>query len=117
LKFRRANERAYEETSRISLASSFLASLFLGKMAPIDISDVCGMNLWDIPNWKWSAQLLEIVGGDSQKLRWKLGEVAEGTQLGKIHPYFVERYGFSKGGSQPAMEVNFRLPDNTIHRR
>jgi len=86
-------------------------------MAPIDVSDVCGMNLWDIPNRQWSDKLLEIVGGDSRELRWKLGEVAEEAQLGKIHPYFVERYGFSKGGSQSAMETNFRLRDNTIHRR
>jgi xylulokinase len=98
LKFRRTNAGAYEETSRISLASSFFASLFLGKVAPIDISDVCGMNLWDIPGERWSDQLLEIVGGDSKDMRSKLGEVAEGgAHLGPIHSYFVKRYGFSKG--------------------
>jgi len=27
--------------------------VFLGKFAPFDISDVCGMNLWDIKAGKW----------------------------------------------------------------
>jgi xylulokinase len=89
---------AYESTSRISLASSFLTSLFVGKVAPIDISDICGMNLWDIPRQMWSDQLLKIVGGDASELRSKLGEVADGgAHLGPIHSYFVQRFGFRKG--------------------
>jgi xylulokinase len=85
----------------VSLASSFLASLFLGKIAPIDISDVCGMNLWDIPNQEWSIKLLEIVGGDAMDLMLKLGrvELNGGAHLGNIHSYFTLRYGFSKSSS------------------
>jgi xylulokinase len=99
LKFRKRNPEKYAKTYRISLASSFLASLFLGRIAPLDISDVCGMNLWDIPNQKWSTKLLDIVGGDSMELLLKLGhvEVEGGAHLGKIHPYFSSRYNFSKG--------------------
>ncbi|KAK4169227.1 putative xylulose kinase [Cladorrhinum sp. PSN259] len=88
----------YEATSRISLVSSFLASLFLGTVAPMDISDVCGMNLWDIPGNNWSEPLLELAsGGSAAELRAKLGEVRQdgGGSMGNISPYFVSKYGFS----------------------
>lgn len=64
----------------------------------MDRSDVCGMNLWDIRNEKWSRQLLEIVGGDAVELELKLGQVEldGGSQLGHISHYFVSRYRFSK---------------------
>ena len=102
LRFQNKHHTAYERTSRISLVSSFLASIFLGKVAPIDISDVCGMNLWDIKAGAWDEQLLALAaGGDEpakQVLKAKLGAVPEdgGKCLGPISPYFVTRYGFSK---------------------
>ena len=101
LRFRKKYGDAYERTSRISLVSSFLASLFLGRVAPIDISDVCGMNLWDIKAGAWSEQLMALAtgGGESATvaLRAKLGAVPEdgGKHLGSISAYFVSRYGFS----------------------
>jgi len=57
------------------------------------------MNLWHIPNQKWSTKLLEIVGGNSMDLVSKLGDVETegGAHLGKIHRYFVSRYNFRKG--------------------
>jgi xylulokinase len=99
LKFRKYNPGHYAQTSRISLASSFLASLFLGKVAPIDISDVCGMNIWDIQQQCWSQKLLEIVGGDAKNLLDKLGKVElnGGAHLGTIHSYFTSKYNFSQG--------------------
>ncbi|KKA17511.1 Xylulokinase, partial [Rasamsonia emersonii CBS 393.64] len=47
LRFQRKYPEQYKRTSRISLVSSFLASILLGRIAPLDISDVCGMNLWN----------------------------------------------------------------------
>jgi xylulokinase len=89
----------YANTSRISLVSSFLASLLLGFVAPMDISDVCGMNLWDIPGNQWSEPLLELTAGKegASELRNKLGEVRQdgGGSMGSIAEYFVARYGFS----------------------
>ena len=38
----------YEQCGRISLVSSFMASLVLGSFAPIDASDGSGMNLLDV---------------------------------------------------------------------
>lgn len=79
--------------------SSFLASIFLGKVAPIDIGDVCGANLWDIKNGKWHEDLLALAAGGSEgveELKSKLGHVPEdgGASFGTISPYFSKRYGF-----------------------
>jgi xylulokinase len=64
------------------------------------------MNLWDIPNQRWSDQLLKIVGGNSNDLRSKLGEVADGgAHLGPIDSYFVNRYGFHKGTPNRGMTL------------
>lgn len=98
MKFRQKHPEAYKATSRISLVSSFLASVFLGKVASIDISDVGGMNLWDIQNKKWHDDLLALAAGDggAEDLRSKLGPLAQdgGASFGPISPYFVSRYGF-----------------------
>jgi xylulokinase len=90
----------YQATARISLVSSFLASLFLGKVAPIDISDVCGMNLWDVKTGTWSEPLLKLAAGSNgvDDLKLKLGDVRRdgGGSMGSISGYFVDRYGFDK---------------------
>ncbi|KAL1850557.1 hypothetical protein Plec18170_006842 [Paecilomyces lecythidis] len=99
LRFTRKHSDAYKNTARISLVSSFLASLFLGHIAPFDISDVCGMNLWNIKNGAYDDRLLKLASGQFsvEDLKKKLGEVPEdgGLHLGKIDRYFVERYSFS----------------------
>ncbi|XP_065582639.1 xylulose kinase-like isoform X3 [Artemia franciscana] len=83
----------YQITERISLISSFLASIFIGGYASIDHSDGSGMNLLDIKNRKWCGEALEAV---APGLKEKLGEVVENlTVLGQIAPYFVQRYGFN----------------------
>lgn len=99
LRFHDKYPEAYKATSRITLVSSFLASVFLGKIAPMDISDVTGANLWDIKNGRWHEDLLALAGGSSgvEDLRKKLGNVPEdgGASFGNISPYFSKRYGFS----------------------
>ncbi|KAJ9273718.1 hypothetical protein DTO212C5_352 [Paecilomyces variotii] len=99
LRFTRKHPDAYKKTARISLVSSFLASLFLGHIAPFDISDVCGMNLWNIKNGAYDDRLLKLASGQFgvEDLKKKLGDVPEdgGLDLGKIDRYFVERYNFS----------------------
>ncbi|KAG7290984.1 hypothetical protein NEMBOFW57_000991 [Staphylotrichum longicolle] len=99
MRLRRKLPDMYAATSRISLVSAFLASLFLGTVAPMDISDACGMNLWDIPGNNWSEPLLELTAGRDgvAELRNKLGEVERdgGASLGRVSSYFTTKYGFS----------------------
>lgn len=91
----------YEATSRISLVSSWLASVLLGTIAPLDISDVTGMNLWDMRTNTWSDALVALTAGSaagaSPALRAKLGEprLDGGGSMGAIAPYFTQRYGFA----------------------
>lgn len=84
---------AYQETVRISLVSSFLASIFLNDLAPIDFSDGSGMNLLDINKCRWSQKCLDACAdGLEEKLG---GPVATDTILGKIGSFFVQRYNFN----------------------
>ncbi|KAL4895964.1 putative D-xylulose kinase A [Aspergillus ambiguus] len=99
LRFQRKYPDVYQHTQRISLVSSFLASLFLGHVAPFDISDVCGMNLWNIKQGAYDEKLLQLCAGSFgvDDLKRKLGPVYEdgGLNLGSIHRYYVDRYGFN----------------------
>lgn len=84
---------AYQKTMRISLVSSFIASIFLNKVAPIDFSDGSGMNLLDINERCWSQKCLDAC---APGLREKLGEpVPSNTVLGTIGSFFVQRYQFN----------------------
>jgi len=99
LKFQRKYPEKYEKSVRINLVSSWLATIFLGKFAPFDISDVCGMNLWDVPKGTWCEETLQLTSGTfgKESLKQKLGGVPEdgGSHLGNISDYFVKRFGFS----------------------
>lgn len=84
---------AYQAAKRISLVSSFLASIFLNDIAPIDFSDGSGMNLLDINERRWSQKCLEAC---ADGLEEKLGEpVATNSVVGKIGNFFVQRYSFN----------------------
>ncbi|KAE9972182.1 hypothetical protein BLS_002041 [Venturia inaequalis] len=104
MRFRQKYSGAYAMTARISLVSSFLASVLLGKVAPIDIGDACGMDLWDIKAGAWNDELLTLAAGGEQsleELKSKLGSVPQdgGGSFGKVSQYFVKRYGFSPEAS------------------
>lgn len=110
----------YSSTERISLVSSFLASLFIGDYAPIDLSDGSGMNLLDIKEKRWSSECLQFCGTE---LEAKLGsEVVPSSQvIGPLSEYFVERYGFHKDcyvvaftGDNPASLAGMCLGPNDV---
>ncbi|KAF8637607.1 hypothetical protein AX17_002676 [Amanita inopinata Kibby_2008] len=120
-KIRRLQSERYAATGRISLVSSFIPSLFLGRIAPIEASDASGMNLMNILTCKWDDALLEACGGP--ELRQKLGPepVQGGAALGKIHSWWVKRWNFNPGclvasftGDNPATLLALSAPGDAI---
>ena len=93
MKLFQTNREVYDQTERISLVSSFAASLFLGDYAPIDYSDGSAMDLMNIWTKDWSPQCLEACG---DHLADKLGKPVKSSQnIGNVSNYMVARYGFS----------------------
>lgn len=104
-KLTRSNPDAYRNTERISLVSSFAASLFLGDYAAIDNSDGSGMNLLDIRSKQWSKDCLNFTAEDLCK---KLDNTLPSSSvLGTVSSYLVKKYGFS-----PACQVIAFTGDN-----
>ncbi|KAH7914643.1 hypothetical protein BJ138DRAFT_350128 [Hygrophoropsis aurantiaca] len=120
-RIRRLKPELYHQTARVSLVSSFLPSVFLGTIAPIEISDASGMNLMNVLTCKWDDALLEACGGP--ELRGKIGPepVAGGTTLGKISDWWVQRWGFDPEcivapftGDNPATVVALSAPGDAL---
>jgi xylulokinase len=86
---------AYTETREIHLVSSFMASLLIGKTAPIDHGDGAGMNLLELSSGEWSAELLAAT---APALGERLPSVVPSrTVVGEVSAYFVKKYGFKPG--------------------
>ena len=91
----RENAEAYSATKHITLISNGFASIFAGRIVPMDRSDAGGTNCYDYTNRQWLEDLNDRV---CPGLVERLGEspVDGATVFGKIAQYFVNRYGFSE---------------------
>ena len=65
---RREDASKYDKTTRVSLVSSFGASVLIGRIAPIDTTDAAGMNAMDIRSLTWSKDILDAVDVDAKLL-------------------------------------------------
>ncbi|KFH68521.1 hypothetical protein MVEG_05335 [Podila verticillata NRRL 6337] len=95
LKLAQNEPATYDATARISLVSSFLASVLMGNYAAIDPADGSGMNLLNLETRDWEPSLTRDQAGQDS-LRRKLGDVdATGSKAqGVVNQWFVDRYGF-----------------------
>lgn len=83
----------YLRTERMSLVSSFMASVLLGDYASIDHSDGAGMNLMDLRLREWSGAVLDAT---APGLEEKLGDLAPPQAVaGTVSKYLVDKYRFS----------------------
>ncbi len=92
-RFAETDPVAYAKTARIHLVSSFMASVLAGRDAPIDHGDGAGMNLMNLAELDWDADLLAATAPD---LREKLPPLApSATVVGPVAAYFSMKYGIS----------------------
>jgi xylulokinase len=89
-KFYQEQYQKYLKTSKIHLVSSFMASILLGKNAPIDYADASGMNLMNIKEQKWDNRALDATAPDLEEKLPLL--VSSETIIGEISPYFSQKY-------------------------
>ncbi|TVU48795.1 hypothetical protein EJB05_00070 [Eragrostis curvula] len=88
-KMHRTRPGIYDATERVSLVSSFMASLLLGAYACIDETDGAGMNLMDIATRQLRKDALEAT---APNLEDKIGRLAPAHAVaGRISSYFVQR--------------------------
>lgn len=92
-KFYQKNLDRYKNTTIIHLVSSFMASILLGRNAPIDHGDGAGMNLMNIKTKQWDKRALIAT---APNLTQKLPLLANSYDIiGKISSYFIKKYGFN----------------------
>ena len=90
-KFFKEEPSAYAATDRIHLVSSFLASLLVGRHAPVDPGDGSGMNLMDLGASAWWTPALEAT---APGLSDRLPSIRPSrTVIGTLSPYWQRRHG------------------------
>jgi xylulokinase len=104
-KFWKKDPQSYEQTSHITLISSFITSLLIGRMSPVDCGDGFGTHLANIHTGKWSR---EALAATAPRLRARLPQLIRGVEsVGKVSSYLIKRYGF-----HPQTEVLVGTGDN-----
>ncbi|PAN22046.1 hypothetical protein PAHAL_3G509300 [Panicum hallii] len=92
-KMHQTRPKVYDATERVSLVSSFMASLLVGGYVCIDETDGAGMNIMDIATRQLREDALQAT---APNLEERIGKLAPAHAVaGKISPYFVQRFQFA----------------------
>lgn len=94
-KYWKNDPSGYKQTIHIALVSSFITSLLIGEIAPLDCGDGFGTNLADIRSGSWSPEALEATAPDLSFRLPKL--ICKDDLAGIVSDYLVRRYGFTQG--------------------
>ena len=90
-KFAESDPDGYAATNRVHLVSSFLASLLVGRDAPVDPGDGSGANLMDLTEQRWWPTAVEAT---APGLAVRLPAIAPSWQvIGALSPYWQQRHG------------------------
>jgi len=93
MKFFKSNKEEYDKTKYIHVISSFIASLLIGKSAPLDYSDASGTNLFNLSTLTWDKEITNFI---SPTLLDKLPSlIPSATSIGSICSYYG-KYGLSE---------------------
>jgi len=93
-KFWKRHPEKYEQTAHVALVSSFLTSLLIGRIAPLDAGDGYGTNLADIRSRNWNETAMAAAApGLSNRLPLLL---PKDEIIGQVSPYVAERFGFKR---------------------
>jgi xylulokinase len=85
-------DSTWARCERVSLVSSFVTSVLIGAVAPIDCADASGMNLMDISTKQWHSAALAATGASG--LAEKLGTIVDShTVVGTLCAAAAAKYG------------------------
>ncbi|KAJ2512767.1 hypothetical protein GGI11_004632 [Coemansia sp. RSA 2049] len=92
-KIKETQPEVWQTVARISLVSSFIASVLAGRIAPVDAGDASGTNIYDMQRGTWAPALCDAI---DPTLIDRLGaEVVMANHcVGPLATYFVQRHGF-----------------------
>lgn len=93
-KFWKNDPAGYMRTSHIALVSSFITSLLVGQIAPLDCGDGFGTNLADIRTGGWNQAASEATAPD---LHCRLPKLTRKDDLvGQVSDFLVRHHSFSE---------------------
>jgi xylulokinase len=104
-KFWKEAPEAYVRTAHIALISSFVTTLLVGRIAPVDAGDGYGTNLADVRFGTWSQAAMDATAPGLPQRLPRL--VAKDDRVGRVSAYMVRRFGFN-----PEAEVVIGSGDN-----
>jgi xylulokinase len=90
---RDAKPDVWSKAGRVQLASSFLASILTGVVAPMAESDASGTGLYSLAKEQWDDAILQAVGGETTQDLLGPVERASSKPVGTLSPYFSQKYG------------------------